>query len=878
MGNSGAAAGRIPGNLTPLVGREEELRRIDDYLTRSDCRLLTLVGPGGIGKTRLAFESARAARQDAFPHGIYCVLLQQLTSYETIVSAIADALSHPFQAGQDPKAQLLHHLQGRTLLLVLDNFEHLVAGAELLSEILAAAPGVKLLVTSRERLRLVEEWVFDVDGLQVPELDTAPDFERYSAVRLFTLQATRVAASFQYHAASAPAVIRICRLVGGMPLAIELAAVWARALSPEQIAVELEQSLDILESPARNALPRHRTMRAVIEPAWNRLSEEERQVFRKLSVFRGGFTREAAEQVAGATISGLAELVDKSMLRLNSNARYDLHELLRQFAAEQLRFEGEDEAMFATHSRYYADYLQQRLADLKGRRQIPAMMEINTDFENIRTAWNFAARHRLEPVIGAMINALEVFCSLRERDAEGLALFQFAERQFAPAPGEVPTRLWGQLLSRAAGGETGKAPAERALAIARQHEDWPEIAYCLEVLGTEASKEGDRDATKAFLTQSLEIYRRLGDRFAVAGVLFRLQGTSRNEAWEDFSRYGEESLTISRAIGDRVGAAWTLSSVAINRMREGNFVQSEQLWLERIALGYEIGNLNLAATGLGQLSHKVYFYTGDFERARASALEALQLASRLDRSNAVYWAQATLALLASMEEDYQESTRLCKLVIAAAGKSWMADLATWALSIAACGHGDFDAAREYFHLSSQLHVTIHGLPGIVGCFPVAAAILAHRGQLVRATELLALAFTHPIGASGWMEKWPLLARLRADLERSIGMEAYRAAWARGTHLDAESVFTEVREHFRIACPAAPAVPAVATPVLDEPLTWREVEILRLIADGSSNREVAERLYLSVETIRWYLKQIYDKLDAHSRVQAITRARALKLLL
>lgn len=839
------------------------------------CRLLTLVGPGGIGKTRLALELASTAQQNTPFTAVHFVFLQPLTSHEYLAAAIADALNLTLHTGPEPEAQLLHFLSSRTLLLVLDNFEHLLEGADLLSEIVASAPGVQLIVTSRERLRLVEEWVLNVDGLQVPDLETAPDSEQYSAIQLFVQRATRVASSFEYSSVHAPAVIRICRLVGGMPLAIELAAVWARVLSPQQISAELERSLDILESPARNALPRHRTMRAVIEPVWNRLSEGERSVFGKVSVFRGGFTLEAAERVAGATISSLANLVDRSLLRLNGNGRYDVHELLRQFAAEQLRLAGGEVAISDAHCAYYAEYLQQRLGDLKGRRQIPAMLEINADFENVRTAWNHAASRQQAPIIREMTVALEVFCSLRERDAEGLALFQYAERQFAAAPDESVIRLWGQLLVRAADGDTRRAQAELALQIAQRNEDWPEIAFCLEVLGAEALMRGEPATAKQLLDQSLEIYRQLGDRFSMAGVLFSLQGTSRNERWEDFSRYGEESLGISREIGDRVGAAWTLSSVAISRMREGNFVQSEQLWLERIALGYEIGNLNMAATALGQLSQKVYFYIGDFERARASALEALQLASRLQQSNARYWGQATLGLLASMAEDYEESARLCKQVIATAGKSWMADLATWGLSMAACGLDDFEAAREYLHMSAKLHVTIHGMPGIVGCFPVAAAILAHRGEGIRAAELLGLAFTHPIRASGWMEKWPLLARLRADLERSLGPESYRVAWTRGTQLDAETEFATIVEQFRAAYAAAPAVGA---PSFNEPLTRREVEILRLVAEGASNREVAQHLYLSVETVRWYLRQIYDKLDAHSRVQAISRARSLKLLI
>jgi len=322
-----------------------------------------------------------------------------------------------------------------------------------------------------------------------------------------------------------------------------------------------------------------------------------------------------------------------------------------------------------------------------------------------------------------------------------------------------------------------------------------------------------------------------------------------------------------------------LPSSATIRMREGNFVQAEQLWLERIALGYEIGNLSLAATSLGHISQKVYFYLGDFAQARATAEEALRLAARLDSTSAgQYWAQATLGLLACMGEDYEEGMRLCKWVATEAAQTWMADLATWGLSIAACGLGEYDAAREYLHQSFEMHVEIHGMPAVVGSFPMAAAILANRGELVRAVELLALAFTHPVRAFGWMEKWPLLARLRADLERTLGSESYAAAWERGKGMDAGLVLAALQAEFRTPLGAVALESANGKPVADEPLNPRELEILRLIADGVSTREAAQHLYLSVETVRWYLKQIYEKLDVHTRVQAVMRARSLNLLL
>src|SRR5579871_4795568 len=232
--------------LPPLIGRRQEVEWISQHLQKSDIRLLTLVGPGGIGKTRLAVETAQQ-----FPE-VWFVLLQPLTSPDFIVSTIASAIGFQFYSGGDPKQQLIDYLREKSWLLVLDNFEHLLDGAPLLSEILASAPDVRILVTSRERLNLAEEWVLDIDGLAYPSDVNESPLEQYSAVELFVHHAQRVKASFQLGKAQQPAVVRICRLVGGMPLALELAASWVRALSCETIADEIERSLDILETSARD--------------------------------------------------------------------------------------------------------------------------------------------------------------------------------------------------------------------------------------------------------------------------------------------------------------------------------------------------------------------------------------------------------------------------------------------------------------------------------------------------------------------------------------------------------------------------------------------------------------------------------------------------
>ena len=355
----------FPASLSPMIGRDEELAEIVNLLSTPACRLLTLLGPGGIGKTRLALETAqRMAENPTFPNGVYYVALQPLSAPDFMLSTIADSLDFQFYSGVEPQQQVLDYLREKALLLVLDNVEHLLQSVGLLVEILRTAPGVRILATSRERLNLREEWVLELDGLAVPAEAKVEDLEAYSAVRLFLEQAQRVSVGFTTTDEQLSAIARICRLVEGMPLALELAASWVRAMSCKQIATEIEHSLDILETTARNVEPRHRTMRAALDQSWHLLNDAEREVFGKLAVFQGSFSREAAEQIAGATLRILSALVDKSMLRLDSQGRYDLHELLHQYAGEKLAETPEEyDAAQERHCTYYAAWIGQRLEE-----------------------------------------------------------------------------------------------------------------------------------------------------------------------------------------------------------------------------------------------------------------------------------------------------------------------------------------------------------------------------------------------------------------------------------------------------------------------------------------------------------------------------------
>src|SRR5512146_447935 len=285
--------------------------------------------------------------------------------------------------------QVLDYLREKELLLALDNFEHLIPAAELVSQILAAAPGVRVLATSRERLNLPEEWALPVQGMAYPEEDLAGAQGQYSAPKLFLQVARQAQVGFEANDADLRAIGRICRLLDGMPLGIELAASWVRVLSCPEIAAEIERSLDFLTTSQHGVPERHRSLRAVFEHSWDLLSESERSVFRKLSIFHGGFTRPAAAQVAGASLGLLSALVDKSLVRRNPDGRYDLHEVLKRYAAEKLDESPQQKADVQEAFHHYYLAMMQDLAEaLKGSAQKEALAKRQEESDNLRAAWH----------------------------------------------------------------------------------------------------------------------------------------------------------------------------------------------------------------------------------------------------------------------------------------------------------------------------------------------------------------------------------------------------------------------------------------------------------------------------------------------------------
>lgn len=421
----------LPALITPLVGREPELADLQRLLAQPDVRLVTILGAGGMGKSHLAQELARR-QLGRTQEEIFFVALAVVRDSDSMTTAILDALGYPLQTDQrSPEQQLLDYLQPKQMLLVLDNFEHLLPGAGLVNAILRVAPGVKVVVTSRERLLLSSETLYVLHSLAYPDETTTANFLDYAALKLFLQRARQIQPTFAPNAADSVVIARICRLVAGMPLGILLAASWVNQLSVQVIADEISQNLDFLAIEWRDLPERHHSIRAVFDYSWRRLTDGERAVFRQLAVFRGGFTRQAAQQVTGTSLHQLRKLVNQSLLQVDNDERYTLHELLRQYAEAELTTTGQRAAAATRHCAYYADLLAQSAGALKGPGQAALLTLMESEHDNLRTAWAWAIAQHDGERVAQMRENLGFFYEWRGRLQEGELSFAQAVDAFA---------------------------------------------------------------------------------------------------------------------------------------------------------------------------------------------------------------------------------------------------------------------------------------------------------------------------------------------------------------------------------------------------------------------------------------------------------------
>lgn len=627
-----APLNNLPVHLTPFVGREAELAVLDGLLNDPLCRLLTLIGAGGVGKTRLAVEAAGRQKQH-FADGICFVSLASLNSPAFLVQAIADALDFVVQGQSEPRFQLLDYMSGCQLLLVLDNFEHLLDGANLLTEILRRAPQVKLLATSRERLNLHSEWVHTIQGLSVPSSGEADHAERYTAVELFVHSARRAQADFVLERQDQPAVIKICQLVEGMPLSIELAAAWVPVLTCQEIAREVERSFDFLVTSAADVPERQRSQRAVFDHSWKLLSLEEQEALSKLALFQGGFEWDAAQEVAAATLPLLLALVSKSLVRRAENGRFDMHEAVRQYARSHLDKGPHASAAQERHSQYYLSLLADRFALLQGSAQRETLRELKAEIDNLRAAWYWAIDHGYLSLIAHSLRGLGWLCYVGAMYREGIEQIESAVQLLrARMEDEERQRILGVALSQQGllffrKGDFGQAidRLEESLDILRPIDDPGLLAEPLVLTGVIMHLVGDMERAQSLMQDAHVKSQAAGDRYYTAFALYNL-------GYIDslLGRYDEgyvqmlAGLDMWRQIGDPSSISLGLNYIALVAVHLGRNEEARAALEESLALLEAIGDRWSMGTAYRHLG-MVALAEGDAVEAQVHLRESLAL-------------------------------------------------------------------------------------------------------------------------------------------------------------------------------------------------------------------------------------------------------------
>lgn len=676
----------LPPQPTPFIGRDQEVFSVLERLDNPDCRLLTLLGPGGMGKTRLAVQVS-ALRIEQFQHGVYFVPLAAIVSVELILPAIIEALQFTLYNREDPFTQVVNYLREKSLLLVLDNFEHLSQGAALVNDLLVHLPRLKILITSRQRLNLRAEWLYEVPGMAYPG-ESQDEIEDYTAVQLFMECARRADPEFSITPQERSQVGRICSLVEGLPLGIELSASWVRTLSVQEIAEEIATNLDFLRSNLSDLPERHSSLNAVFDYSWALLSEEERRVFRRLSVFQGGFDRQAARFVANANIVNLSAFVDKSLLRFSAEKRYEMLDTMRQFAWRKLvESPVELERSHSLHAQYFANLMENKASEQTSDRQLTALNEIRVEMENLRQAWEWCLQSHAWAHLDRMIDGLYLFFETRSRAREAVFMFDQASQALQPfLMGTADLdRIYHRLLERLGWFrfrlgqyEPGLRQMQDALGDAEQRGDEMEIAQASYHIGYMHLLLSEHPQAISATQRSLEIYRRLGlaaeQGYCLNGLaascyyLNQVEQSSRyaQEALEIFTQLDylqgqgrsltilsvlaeqageiersrqlrERGLEISRLLNDQRGIAVTLNNLGNLLVLNQDFAGAQRSLEEAIEICRSIGDLRQAAISLNNLASLFNQEIHDSQRSRQAYGESLNLFQQLnDRRGILY--------------------------------------------------------------------------------------------------------------------------------------------------------------------------------------------------------------------------------------------------